>query len=37
MRYQDAEDMAAKVLVKKPIAAYIEKVYEDGDFGLLGI
>ncbi len=37
VRYQDSEDMAAKVLIKKPIAAYIEKVYEDGNFGLLGI
>jgi len=37
VRYQDAEDAAAKVLIKKPIAAYIEKVYEDGNFGLLGI
>jgi len=37
VRYQDSEDMTAKVLIKKPIAAYVEKVYEDGDFSLLGI
>jgi len=23
--------------VKKPVAVYVEKVYEEGDFGLLGI
>jgi len=27
----------AKALVKKPAAAYVEKVYEEGDFGQLGI
>jgi len=37
VRYADAEDAAAKALVKKPIAVYIEKVYEDGDFSGLGI
>jgi hypothetical protein len=37
VRYADAEDAAAKALVKKPIAVYIEKVYADGDFSLLGI
>ena len=26
-----------KSLVKKPAAAYVEKVYPDGDFGTLGI
>ena len=36
VRYaDDLED--DKTLVKKPIAAYIEKVYERKDFGLLGI
>lgn len=30
-------DAAAKMLVKRPVAAYIEKVYEVGDFSLLGI
>ena len=28
---------AANVLVKRPIAAYVEKVYELGDFGGLGL
>jgi len=37
IRYADEEDDAAKVLVKKPIAAYVERVYEDGDFEGLGI
>lgn len=35
--YEDSEDETAKWLVKKPVAAYVEKVYEDGDFGLLGL
>jgi len=37
VRYADAEDLAAKTLVKKPIAVYVEKVYHDGDFSGLGI
>ena len=37
VRYEDAEDDAANVLVKKPTAAYVEKVYEDGDFSVLGL
>ncbi|MCK4625174.1 MAG: hypothetical protein KAV00_07685, partial [Phycisphaerae bacterium] len=37
VRYADAEDAAAKAIVKKPVAVYIEKVYEDGDFSTLGI
>jgi len=37
VRYADAEDATAKVLVKKPVAAYVEKVYPDGDFAGLGI
>ena len=37
VRYGDAEDTAAKAIVKKPMAAYVEKVYEDGDFSSLGI
>jgi len=35
VRYEDAED--ANVLVKKPTAAYVEKVYEDGNFSSLGL
>ena len=37
VRYADAEDQAAKAMVKRPVAVYIEKVYEEGDFGSLGI
>ena len=33
----DAEDTSAKVLVKKPIAAYVEQVYPYGNFAGLGI
>lgn len=36
-RYEDAEDQDAKMLVKRPVAAYVERVYEWGDFSLLGI
>jgi hypothetical protein len=35
VRYADAEDQ--NVLVKQPIAAYVERVYQDGNFVLLGI
>ena len=35
VRYADAEDQ--KVLVKQPIAVYVEKVYEEGNFAGLGI
>jgi len=37
VRYADDEDAVAKVLVKKPIAAYVEQVYQYGDFSGLGI
>ncbi len=37
VRYADAEDANAKALIKKPVAVYVEKVYEEGDFGALGI
>lgn len=37
VRYADAEDAAAKMLVKRPVATYIERVCEVGDFSLLGI
>lgn len=36
VRYAD-DVKNGKTLVKKPIAAYVEKVYERKDFGLLGI
>ena len=35
IRYADATDQ--NVLVKQPIAVYVEKVYHDGDFSGLGI
>jgi hypothetical protein len=35
VRYADAEN--ADTLVKQPTAAYVERVYEYGDFSLLGI
>ncbi|MFA5291955.1 MAG: hypothetical protein WC496_02860 [Phycisphaerae bacterium] len=37
VRYEDADDDNAKVLIKKPSAVFIEQVYEYGDFGGLGI
>jgi len=35
VRYADVED--ANILVKRPFAVYVEKVYESGDFSGLGI
>lgn len=37
VRFADAEDTAAKALVKRPVAAYVERVYQAADFSLLGI
>ena len=37
VRYEDAVDDAAGAMVKKPLAAYIEKVYDEGNFADLGI
>jgi hypothetical protein len=37
VRYADAEDAAAKAIVKKPVAVYIERVYDEGDLAGLGI
>ena len=37
VRYQDSDDAAAKMVIKKPVAVYIEKVYEEGSFAGLGI
>ena len=36
-RYADSEDAAAKAIVKKPVAVYIEQVYDYGDLSQLGI
>jgi hypothetical protein len=35
VRHSDQEDTAAKALVKRPIAAYVERVYESGSFAAL--
>jgi hypothetical protein len=37
VRYADVEDTGAKMLVKRPIAAYVEQVYDYGNFAGLGI
>lgn len=37
VRYQEAEDTSAKMLIRKPVAAYVERVYRDGSFSALGI
>jgi hypothetical protein len=37
VRYADAEDTGSNTLVKQPVAAYVERVYEDGNFAALGI
>lgn len=37
VRYEDDEDTTAARLVKRPTAAYVEKVYDDGNFAQLGI
>ena len=37
VQYGADVDPAAKVLIKKPIAVYVEKVYPDGNFAALGI
>lgn len=37
VRFRDAEDGTAKALVKRPVAAYVERVYETASFSTLGI
>lgn len=37
VRYADEADNAVHALVKKPIGVYIERVYDEGNFGSLGI
>ena len=37
VRYADVEDMDAMAMVKRPVAAYVEQVYEDADFSSLDI
>jgi len=35
--YADQDDSTGQAIVKRPVCAYVEKVYEDADFSLLGI
>jgi len=35
--YRQAEDVTAKMLIRKPVAAYVERVYQEGGFAALGI
>lgn len=37
VRYQEAEDATARMLIRKPVAAYVERVYREGTFSALGI
>ena len=37
VRYADQEDTGANTIVKRPVAAYVERVYDQGNFGGLGI
>ena len=37
VRYADDEDEEANAIVKKPIAVYVERVYDSADFSDLGI
>ncbi|MCC7350221.1 MAG: hypothetical protein IT446_06595 [Phycisphaerales bacterium] len=37
VRYQDVVDSPSNSLVKQPLAVYVEKVYDLGDFSTLGI
>ncbi len=37
VRYAEAEDAGAGAIVKRPVAVYVERVYESGDFAGLGI
>jgi len=37
VRYEDDEDEDTEQLIKRPVAVYVEQVYEYGDFRRLGI
>lgn len=37
VRYADSDDTAAKAIIKKPLAAYVESVYSSGNLGALGL
>ncbi|MEX2218845.1 MAG: hypothetical protein WD749_08800 [Phycisphaerales bacterium] len=37
VRYADQEDTGSHAIVKRPVAAYVERVYDEGNFAGLGI
>jgi hypothetical protein len=37
VRYADQEDTGSGAIVKRPIAAYVERVYDEAGFAALGI
>lgn len=37
VRYADQEDAGSHAIVKRPVAAYVERVYDEGNFAGLGI
>lgn len=37
VRYADVQDAASKAIIKRPSAVYIERMYDQGNFGGLGI
>ena len=37
VEYEAEEDSSANRIVKRPVAAHVEKVYEEGDFSILEI
>lgn len=37
VRYADAQDTAANAIVKRPVAAYVERVYDTANLGAMGI
>ena len=37
VRYADAQDTAAGAIVKRPVAAYVERVYDTANLGAMGI
>jgi len=37
VRFADAEDTTANALVKRPVAAYVERVYQSADFTTMGL
>jgi hypothetical protein len=37
VRYADVEDLDAMAMIKRPVAAYVEQVYQEADFSVLDI